>query len=127
MYNKFVCCNGELFVFDDATGIWTSKQEIIFKIISRYDEHLYILTTDMKGEIKKSKKGYGNTTTLMRQMLPQLNPLCVNNDWIKQSQFSSIGKLLYLNGIYDMKTGIFTEGFNADIVFYYKIYRNYDE
>ena len=60
-------------------------------------------------------------------MIPELKSLCINNDWMTQTQFSSINKLLYLNGIYDMKTGTFNEGFDPNVVFYYKIHRKYDE
>ena len=88
---------------------------------------MYLLTTNSKGEIKVNKRGYGDSSCLKRQMIPELKTLCINNNWIIKTQMSSIGKLLFLNGYYDMKTGIFTTGFNPKIVFYYKIYRNYDE
>jgi hypothetical protein len=127
LYSHFVCCNSILYEFDDESGLWTDKEEIIFKTISRFNEYLYLLTIDNNGEIKKSCKGYGNSSTLKRQMIPELKTLCINNNWMNESQFSSIGKLLYLNGFYDMKTGIFTDKFDPNIVFYYKIYRNYEE
>lgn len=126
-YPNFVCCESILYVFDDETGIWTDKEETIFRIISRYTKVLYLLILNSKGEVKVSKKGYGDSTTLQRQMLPQLKTLCINNNWVKQSEMTSIGKLLYKNGYYDMRTGIFTSGFNPDIVFHYKIYRNYED
>ena len=127
LYSHWVCCNGDLYVFDDEAGLWTDREEVIFKIIGRYNEHLYLLNINKFGEVKRTNKGYGNSTGLKRSMIPELKTLCINNDWITQNQFSSIGKLLYLNGIYDMKTGIFNEGFNPKVVFYYKIYRTYDE
>ena len=126
LYPYFICCHSVLYVFDDELGLWTDKEEIIFKIISRYNKHLYLLTIDNKGETKKMVRGYGNSTTLKRQMMPELKTLCINNNWMTETQFSSIGKLLFLNGYYDMKNGLFVDKFDPDIVFYYKIYRKYE-
>ena len=123
-YPHWVCCDSSLFVFDDKTGLWTEKEEVMFNIISRYNDHLYLLTNN-NNEIKKMSRGYGNSTTLQRQMLPQLKALCINNNWLKQTDFSSLGKLLFLNGYLDMTTGIFYDKFNPDIVFFYRIHRNY--
>jgi hypothetical protein len=126
LYKHFVCCDSVLYCFDDSTGLWTDKEEILFSIISRFNDSLYLLSKDKDGNIKKSNKGYGNSTVLQRQMLPQLKTLCINNDWVTQTQFSSIGKLLYLNGYLDMKTGTFYYHFDPTIVFIYKIYQFYD-
>jgi len=126
LYPHFVCCHSVLYVFDDEAGIWSDKEEIIFKIISRFTDHLYLLTINNKGEVKVNKRGYGDSTVLKRQMIAELRPLCINDNWIIKSQLSSIGKLLYLNGYYDMRTGIFYDTFNPDVVFYNKIYRKYE-
>ena len=124
-YSHWVCCDSSLFVFDDKTGLWTEKEEVMFNIISRYNEQLYLLTKINDDDIKKTSKGYGNSTTLQRQMLPQLKSLCINNNWLKQTDFSSLGKLLFLNGYLDMATGIFYNNFNPNIVFFNRIHRNY--
>ena len=71
-------------------------------------------------------RGYGNSTTLQRQMLPQLKSLCIDNSWLTDTNLSSIGKILYLNGYLDMTTGIFYEDFDPKIVFFYRIERNYN-
>jgi hypothetical protein len=71
-----------LYCFDDSTGLWTESEEVMFNIISRYNDQLYLLTLNKKGEIKKTFKGYGNSTTLQRMMLPQLKSLCINNSWL---------------------------------------------
>ena len=126
LYPNWVCCNSVLYVFDDKAGLWTDKEELTFKIISRFDNYLHLLTVDNKENIKINKKGYGNSTILQRQMIPQLKSLCINNNWMEQTAKTSLGKLLYNNGIYDMTTGIFNNVFDPEIVFYYKIYRNYE-
>ena len=126
LYPYFVCCKSELYVFDDDTGLWTTQEPIIFKIFSKFKDYLYLLTTDKKGNVTASKKGYGDTTNLKRQMISELKSLCVNDNWLDDTQETSLGKLLYLNGYYDMETGTFYDKFDSKIVFHYKIYRNFD-
>jgi hypothetical protein len=82
LYPHFVCCHSVLYVFDDEAGIWSDKEEIIFKIISRFTDHLYLLTINNKGEVKVNKRGYGDSTVLKRQMIAELKPLCINDNWI---------------------------------------------
>ena len=125
LYPHWVCCNSLLFVFDDKTGLWSEAEEVMFNIISRYNEHLYLLTINKNNEVKKTSKGYGNTTTLKRQMLPELKSLCINNSWLTDTNLTSLKKLLFLNGYLDMTTGIFYNEFRPDIVFFNRIHRNY--
>ena len=124
-YSHWVCCNSSLFVFDDKTGLWSEREEIMFNIISRYNDHLYLLIKNNNDEVKKSFKGYGNSTGLQRQMLPQLKTLCINNSWLTNTDFSSLHKLLFLNGYLDMSTGVFYKEFDPSIVFFNRIERNY--
>ena len=113
-------------MFDDKSGLWTTSEVVMFNIISRFNDNLYLLSINDKGDIKKLSKGYGNSTTLQRQMLPQLKTLCINNSWLINNNLSSINKILFLNGYYDMNTGIFNEKFNPEIVFFYRIERKYN-
>ena len=118
LYKHWVYCDETLFVFDDKSGLWTTSEVVMFNIISRFNDNLYLLSINDKGDIKKLSKGYGNSTTLQRQMLPQLKTLCINNSWLINNNLSSINKILFLNGYYDMNTGIFNEKFNLEIVFF---------
>ena len=93
LYPHWVCCNSLLFVFDDKTGLWSEAEEVMFNIISRYNEHLYLLTINKNNEIKKATKGYGNTTTLKRQMISELKSLCINNSWLTDTNLTSLKKL----------------------------------
>ena len=60
-------------------------------------------------------------------MIPELKSLCVNNNWMIETQHTSLGKLLFSNGYYDFKTDTFYNNYDPNIVFHYKIYRKYDE
>lgn len=125
-YPHWVCCDGILYVFDDKTGLWTESEEVMFNIISRFNEFLYLLTINNKDEIKKTSKGYGNSTTLQRLMIPQIKTLCINNNWLTDTNSSSLNKILFINGYYDMTTGIFNKLFEPNIVFFYRVQRYYN-
>lgn len=125
-YKHWVCCNGELFVFDNQTGLWSSDEQTQFKIIHHFESKLNLLTINKKGDLVIGKKGYGNSTSLQRMMIPQLKMLCINNDWLRDSENTSLKKLLFLNGYLDLTTGVFNVGFKPDIVFMNRIQMNYD-
>jgi len=62
--------------------------------------------------------------------IPILMPtLCTNNNWIREKQNSSLGKILFHNGYYDFHKRLFydkdTYGFNPDVVFMGKIHHNF--
>jgi len=58
----------------------------------------------MNDKLEASKvKSYGNTTFLFNQMLEKLKILCVDDKWLFRSYSSSLGKLLFNNGYFDMK------------------------
>lgn len=126
LYNHWVCCNNELYVFDDKTGLWTTSEVVMFNIISRFDDSLYLLTRSQNDTIKKTTKGYGNSTSLKRLMLPELKTLCINNSWLTNNNLTSMNKILFINGYYEMNTGIFHESFNPEIVFFYRVERKYE-
>ena len=124
-YPHWVCCDGALYVFDDKTGLWTESEEVMFKIISRFDKFLYLMKINKDGEYVKTTKGYGNSTSLQRQMLPQIKTLNINNSWLTDTNLTSLNKILFINGFYDMSTGIFNATFDPNIVFFYRVQRQY--
>ena len=125
LYPYWVYCNKELYVFDDSTGLWTTSKAVFFKIISRFNDHLYILSENKDGVIKKLNIGYGNTASKKKQLLEEIESLCINDSWLNNTNLSSLHKILFTNGYYDMKTGIFNNSFNPEIVFFDRIEREY--
>ena len=47
-------------------------------------------------EYVKTTKGYGNSTSLQRQMLPQIKTLCINNSWLVDTNLTSLNKILFI-------------------------------
>lgn len=74
-------------------------------------------------------KSYGNTTDLKSKIIKELPSLCIDNDWIKRTEKSSLGKLMFQNGYLDLRKKLFfdnaTYSFDPEIVFTYKIPHNW--
>lgn len=127
LFPHWVCCNEELYVFDNSTGLWSSNEQAHMKVISKFEKHLYLMIQTKDGDYKISTKGYGNSTALQRQMIPQLKTLCINNLWIQANENTSLGKLLYLDGWLNLRTGEFNETFDPSILFMCRIQANYKQ
>ena len=128
LYPYWVCCDDELYVFDDDTGMWDNTTNVHFKILSKFDDKLRLVTWNEKQSMwKQNTKGYGNDTVLMRKMLPLLKSKCIDNHWFTNNMCSSLGKLLFTNGILDMRTGVFRNEFDPDIMFLARMHIKYKE
>ena len=128
LYPYWKYSEGELYVFDDLNGIWKTDRNTFNQIVSRFTNQLWVAVKNRSDNLEASKvKSYGNTTFLFNQMLEKLKILCVDDNWISRSYSSSLGKLLFNNGYFDMKTNKFNVGFNKDIVFSGKINHDYKE
>jgi len=117
LYPDWVCCNNELYVFNRFTGMWENNKTSYFKIIEQFTNELYLLDSNDK----RTKKSYGNTLSLMENIPKLIKTKCINNNWINETNSSSLGKLLFNNGYYDLKEKIFYTEFNPSIVFHEKI------
>lgn len=115
-----------LYVFDDKTGVWNNDKTSYNQIVSRFTNNLWVGIKAKHDVYEASKvKSYGNTTTLLLLMLDKLKTLCIDDQWIKRSTSSSLGKLLFNNGYLDLRTNTFYDTFNPDILFIGKIHYNY--
>jgi hypothetical protein len=123
-------CGGELYVLDDQTGMWDCTYAAHSKIISRFSDNLMKyreITDDGDLQLKLSQiTSYGNTLDLMNKLPPFIAMLCQDDDWVKNTGKSSFHKLLYKNGWYDGKTGVFHKEFDTEIVFHKRIDRDYN-
>ena len=52
MYPYFICCNNELYAFNDKTGMYTIDKNTIISIINRYKNDLHLLSYNKDEEIK---------------------------------------------------------------------------
>ena len=129
MYPHWVNCNKTLYVFNDETGMWEDDTSSYYNIFIKLKDHLHVLTKGKHGETDISKLSYGNTESLMKKLPNIMKSLCVNNDWLRQKAESSLGKILFKNGVYDFTEGKFydkaTYGFNPDVVFMGRIHNDF--
>ena len=117
LYPNWKYCLGNLYARYE--GLWTNDRIVHNKIISTFTK-----------ELRTNKRvSYGNTATLKPKLLTELCELCIDNDWIKRTEKSSLGKLLFEDGYLDLRKKEFIYGFDFDenIVFVYKIPHNYQE
>ncbi len=127
LYPHWKHCNGKLFVFDDTTGLWGSDEYMHQAIISRYSTNLVVANDD--DDFDPDGKSYGNTLSLMIRLPSFLKLLCGDRDWVKDSSKSSIGKLLFKDGVYDGVAKTFLDvrhhPFDPAVVFYGRINKDF--
>lgn len=126
LHPYWVTCLSVLYVFNDDTGMWTDDENIIFHIFKKHEDKLHQLVRDVFGNLRKISKGYGNTTKLMKQLLPLLKTININDEWLNVKRQSSLGKLLFMNGYLNMRNGKFYNEFDPDIVFFNRINHNFE-
>lgn len=116
--DKFKFCNNELYIYNEITGMFDTKIEILNQYLRKYESYFLI----KEGNTFNS---YGRSSKLMKDIIPQVKAAALDDEWLEKKANSSLGYLLFKDGIYDMKKGEFTEGFNPDIVFFYRIPYNF--
>jgi phage/plasmid-associated DNA primase len=127
LYPHWKYCNKELYVFDNKTGMWSSDKAIHDQVVIAHTKYLHVATLDKENNPIISKtKSYGNTETLRNKIYSALKTLCRDDNWMKEKQYSSIGKLLFKNGYFDSKEGKFFDTFNPEIVFFAQIPHNFE-
>lgn len=128
LYPYWKYSENELYVFDDKTGLWKNDRISYNLVVSRFTNDLWVGVKGKHDCLEASKiKSYGNTTTLFIQMLEKLKTLCIDDQWLKKSASSSLGKLLFSNGYLDLRSGVFHKSFNSDILFTGKIHQEYND
>ena len=77
--------------------MWSDDENIHNTIITRQEEYLFVLIKTKDGSWVRSNSNCGNNSTLMSRCIKLLKTQCIDNDWLKQNQNSSLGKLLFKN------------------------------
>ena len=111
--NKFKFCNKKLYIFNEKSGMFDEDNDI-----------------NIKNYLDKYEPEFGNffnKNSNFRSFVSEIKYRCRDNDWINNNINSSLGYLLYNDGIYNMKTGVFKKEFDYNIVFFDKIYHDFPE
>jgi hypothetical protein len=120
----------QVYCYDDRTGMWSygsepNKKGLYDYLISKNREKL-VFKYKQKDEVKV--RNYGEDTGLINKMLPRIkvNIVRQENDFLNRFIDTSKSKLLFSDGIFDMKDRTFTHGFDSSIVFLDRINRPFD-
>ncbi|AVL93355.1 DNA primase [Zamilon virus] len=114
--DKFKYCNEKLYIFDESTGMFKKDKHILFNYLRKNNAYLNVIISTDKNGIHKTKN-YGDDDALKKKVISFAKEASIDDDWIERTQLSSLGYLLFKDGIYNFNTGTFTEGFDPKIVF----------
>lgn len=116
MGDKFVMDEGHLWVFNDETGMWSNDKVVLERVITTLNGHLVFRQQGPMGIKTFDYSGCVDKRNALVRMLPSVAP--VRDGYFRSRISSDKEKLLFRDGIYDFKTGIFTPGFDPNIVFH---------
>jgi len=127
LYPHIKCCDSILWIFDIETGMWREDDKfIIFKaILMKYSDRLELPSNPEKPN--PNPKSYGNTGKLINAVCNLIKSAVVDDEWNRRVEDSGKYKLLFKNGIYDMKTKKFEAKFDPDVVFFDRIDYDFPE
>ncbi len=117
IHPHIVHCKGITYVYDCETGVWSGSPESLRKVILSNSDRLYVYKKTKNG-LEKTDDSYGSNSTLMARLMVCIPPMCMNDNWLNQTAISSLGKLLFSNGILDLRLGVFYENFDPTVVFF---------
>ena len=123
--NYFKYCKKELYIFNEKTGMYDNDITTLHHYMVKHKNNLLL-------EIKRSKditdlKSYGEDSVLMKKVIDFVKEASKDDGWLERTAMTSIGYLLYQDGIYNMNVGEFKKGFDPNIVFHCRIDRDFPQ
>jgi phage/plasmid-associated DNA primase len=117
MGDTLVKDNDEVWVFNTSNGTWTNRLQDIKDAVTQCGDKL-IFRQDQGGGVKIYD--YSGSVSKTNNLIEKLKSKMIAQDnfFIKRIS-SDVGKLLFPDGIYDFKTGVFTPEFDRNIIFRY--------
>lgn len=113
--------NNGILVYDDSVGMWRSDETTLKRLAHKHKDRL-MFRSDTGRLIN-----YSGDLRNMRRMFKVLpDEVLTAADFWEENIDTSVGKLLFSNGILDMTTMDFTPGFDPAIVFADRIDRPYN-
>lgn len=121
---NFKYCNGILFIFDRMKGTFEEcgKDMVPLTRVLGFYHDVLLLDPLNKGN---SNKSYGTDSSLIPKLIPFIKASSEDRTWLRRTDDSSLGLLLFKNGYYDMKNDTFTKEFDQRIVFHESISYNF--
>lgn len=117
---------GDLYVFDVDTGIWTTDHAVKNKIVTKCADVLHIMKQDQNGNLQQTGKNYARCHHKRLNIFTFIEERVIDGNWMDRVETSSLGKLLFANGVLDMRTGKFYDKFDPEIYFEYGFNYNFE-
>jgi len=125
MGELFVMDSGELWVFNEETGMWGTDKSTLERVITGLNGSLVFRQMGPMGVKTFDYSGSVEKRSALVRMLPSVAPV---KDGVMRSRLhSDCQKLLFPNGIYDFPTNTFTSGFDPEIIFTARMPRPFRE
>lgn len=120
MGEHIVLDSGQVYVFDETTGIWSSDDKIVSKMITLKGDRLVFTK---KGKVVANFSGSVKMTAKLQTRLSDVVP---RYDGCIRRRFNvSRWNLLFKDGVYDLNIDSFTHGFSPNLVFHHNIPMNF--
>jgi hypothetical protein len=117
MGGNLVKDNDEVWVFNTSNGTWTNRPQEIKDAITQCGDKL-VFRQDTGSGIRVYN--YSGSVSKTNNLIEKLKSKMIAQDNFFNKRISSdVGKLLFPDGIYDFKTGVFTPEFDREIIFRY--------
>jgi len=109
-------------IFDLKTGMWSQDPQTLRSYLNVYSSEMIFYQVGFSGD---DIFDYSGKESNIKNMIVNIDRHMTKVDFVGTKCKSAIGKFLFEDGIYDMKTKTFTEGFNPAIFFFHRILRKY--
>jgi len=96
--NKFKFCNGELFIYNEDTGIYDNRIESLWYYLSRNSKYFEIILYANEKTREVKTDNYGESSNLMKKVVPFINMAARDEEWLQRTDDSSLGYLLLKMG-----------------------------
>lgn len=123
--NYFRFCHKDFYVFNEKTGMYDTHESTLDHYIMKHKDFFWkeVVINDKRTILKN----YGMEDELIGKAARFVKRVSRDDGWIDRTADTSLGYLLFNDGIYDMKKGTFTKGYDSSIVFHGKIPYDFPE
>ena len=119
-------CREQLYVFNRETGMYDTSDSTLTALLISLADRLHKIKF-VKGLPVRSERSYGNTCDQMSKLTKIIKSISRDDNWLNAMTPTSLGKLLFKNGYYDMAAGRFYDEFDPTIMFMGKIHDDFED
>ncbi|RZK02635.1 MAG: hypothetical protein EOO46_18410 [Flavobacterium sp.] len=110
-YFRYCPLSQTLFMYDGTTGMFTSSRSNINLKLLQLSKYIHFMDEKQGVYARSPVNSYATKERSRNSMYSFLESLNIQPDFMRSMVNSSLGYLLFKNGIYDFKTMTFTMGF----------------